>query len=228
MSFDLRGFIIGTGAWRGAARETAEAASANTGLPFTVIEEDWVGLCHPSWLKLWIPERYPADGWLVMDADIVPLRPWNPMAILERDAGAVHMARDRAGLEIVERECLAMGIPRPDLYCNAGMLLFAEGGRKVLEQAREEYPRGGRWIEQSLVNRHVQTSRVLYPFARCYNHVCSAWQVEADPDAFRFSVNVHVVGLKNNLARLGRVRKLLNQYATIKRRNRNRPQGHPR
>lgn len=206
----MKGVIIGTGSWKETARATAEQAARMTGLEFEVLDTPWVDVPHPSWLKLFVAERVKATHWLIMDADMIPLKPWNPLELLGDYPLA--MARDRL-IPSVVNECRKYGL-RQDLYTNGGLMIFDKRGAEILAEAKKYLPAYGSWMEQTGVNavcqHHLCRDKVrLIPQA--YNRVCFAEDVIAKPQDFRHAVNVHVVALKNDLAKFARAKAALDR-----------------
>lgn len=204
----MRGVIIGTGAWEGLAKESAAAASEMTGLEFTVVTRPFKEVAHPSWLKLWIPAVFPdAEGWLILDADMVMLRKWDPRELLRPGISAVN---DRIHLPIVEKECRELGL-EVDRYVNGGFLLFDAAGAEMLKAQQHRHPSYGRWLEQASINEAFQKApagmSTILP--QHYNHVCNCFQVEARPSDYASSTIVHIVGLKGRLQRFRNCRELL-------------------
>jgi hypothetical protein len=144
---------IGPG-WTDLAHATAARVRSMTGLPTAVIEADPLGCAHPSWLKCHIPRIFPDhDSFLVFDADLLPVRPWDPVSLFEtlgRPFMAVPEPPDHP--ELVE-ECAAWHIPHPGVYINAGLLIYGREHLPVLDRAWSYHPNGGSWLEQTALNR---------------------------------------------------------------------------
>lgn len=151
------GITIGIGGeWAALARRTAERMEAMTGLPCHVIDHDDFGCSHPSWLKCHVHRIFPnEESFFVFDADILPLRPWDPASMfytLGRPVMAVPEPNDNPDLL---KECQEWCFGYPDCYLNAGLLIFGREHVDILERAWSMHPNGGRWLEQSAFNRAI-------------------------------------------------------------------------
>jgi lipopolysaccharide biosynthesis glycosyltransferase len=200
----MLGVIIGTGPWKEIAEQTAARAEALTGVPFVTIAAPFREVAHPSWLKLWVHDFFEQeDSFILLDADTIPLKRWDPRGWLSRDPGALWAARDR-DIPCVHAECRDHGL-RPDHYINAGLLLFhRKGGARILEAARQYHPEKGRWLEQTGINIAVRdgtaTGRSRLRFLpRAINYVCKADDVLRDPSAHRHNITLHTVALGGDL-----------------------------
>jgi hypothetical protein len=206
--------MLGIGAWAELARETSAAAEELSGVWFEVVTEAWREVPHPSWLKLWVAERFPkSDGWLVMDADMVPLRRWQPEKMLEESDGRLLIARDREHPAVVA-ECREHRL-RVEDYSNGGLMLFGRRGAAVLEHARQWFPRLGRWMEQTAVAKAAEEMESeVCRIRREYNLVVGPEQVLRDPAAVaRRAVTAHVVGLRGDLKRFRECREAVRSVA---------------
>jgi hypothetical protein len=148
------GVTIGTGEWKKQARDTAHRMEAMTGIPCFVIEEDAYNCAHPSWLKCHIHRIFPnADSFLVFDADILPLRGWEPDTLFEMSGRAFMGVPEPNASPAVLAECKAWGLGYPDTYLNGGLLLFGREHAPVWDRTWSRHPQGGAWMEQTALNR---------------------------------------------------------------------------
>ena len=148
------GVTIGTGPWKAQAEATAHRMEAMTGLACFVIYEDAYGCDHPSWLKCHIHRIFPhADSFLVFDADILPLRPWNPKSLFEMNGRAFMGAPEPNASPAVLSECEKWGLGYPDIYLNCGLLIFGQEHAPVWDRTWCRHPDGGSWMEQTALNR---------------------------------------------------------------------------
>jgi hypothetical protein len=148
------GVTIGTGAWKAQAEATADRMEAMTGLPCTVIYTDDFQCIHPSWIKCHIPRLFPrADSFLVFDADLLPLRQWDPQALFKMSGRAFMGVPEPNASPAVLAECEAWGLGYPDLYLNCGLLIFGREHAPVLDRTWRRHPDGGAWMEQTALNR---------------------------------------------------------------------------
>ena len=148
------GVTIGTGAWKAQAEATARRMEAMTGLPCVVIEADEYGCDHPSWLKCHVHRIFPKiDSFLVFDADILPLRPWDPESLFKMNGRAFMGAPEPNASPAVRAECEAWGLGYPDIYLNCGLLIFGREHAPVWDRTWSRHPNGGLWMEQTALNR---------------------------------------------------------------------------
>lgn len=196
----IQGIMLGIGDWAGLAGETAARAAALTGVEFEVVTRPWMEVPHPSWLKLLAHLEFPhADGWLIMDADMVPLRQWNPRQLLETAGGRLAQALDRPHPAVVA-ECAEHGL-NPANYVNGGLMLYGPQGAEVLELAHR-MPRVGRWMEQTVVNlaraRMPERSGII---ERAFNYVVGPEDLAKAGvlAAAAGAITAHVVGARGNL-----------------------------
>jgi hypothetical protein len=168
------GVTIGIGeGWRELAQAAALRMEEMTGIQCFVIEEnprEWQAV-HPSWLKCHVPAMFPDhDEFLVFDADILAVRPWDPAALFET-LGRPFMAVPEPGTnpEVME-ECRKWQLAFPDSYLNCGLLVFGREHAPVLDAAWEYHPHGGEWLEQTALNRALVDSGVeICRLPRRYN-----------------------------------------------------------
>jgi hypothetical protein len=157
------GVTIGIGAaWAALARATAEKMHACTGLRCAVIEEEReIAVCHPSWLKCHLHRMFPdEDSFLYFDADVLPLQMWDPHGLFE-DLGRPFcgVPEPNANPELLE-ECREWGLGYPDIYLNAGLLMFGREHGYVWDRTWTHHPHGGTWLEQTALNHSLALEAV--------------------------------------------------------------------
>ena len=148
---------IGDG-WDRAANTAAMLVRKFTGLPTAVISRDEIGAPHPSFLKLHIPAMFPDHAeFLYFDSDIIMRQHWSPEYIFA-DSGRPFIAVPDVRSDAVFQECNRFGLPFPDWYLNAGLLIF---GREHAPILRSAYDAGqvGSWLEQTGLNIALLKSR---------------------------------------------------------------------
>ena len=120
------GVTIGIGAeWARLARATAQRMSAHTGLECRVIDSCTYGVAHPSWLKCHVHRIFPeADSFLLFDADILPLKEWDPHGLFESLGRPFCGVPEPNSNLMVRDECEAWGLGYPDIYLNGGLLMY--------------------------------------------------------------------------------------------------------
>jgi hypothetical protein len=176
------GITIGIGSnWKGAATRAAMRMQENTGIECIVLDEDPIGLSNPSWLKAFLIDLYPKyDRLMIFDADLIPLQKWNAKEIIE-EAGELMVGVVDTG-DGVKEECINYGLD-PEAYINGGLLITGPHHKKLWERVKRGYPRYGRWLEQTALNKAVQTlSSELYTLGSEYNHIFTYWKNKLDVD----------------------------------------------
>ena len=124
---------------------------AMTGIRCIAIADDF-NTVHPSWNKVHIVELTDArEGIMIFDADIISLRPWNPVALWEASGHAFMAVPDRNN-ERVEDECAKYDLPFPNIYVNAGLTIFGREHLPVWEATRAMHPFVKGWLEQTPLN----------------------------------------------------------------------------
>lgn len=193
------GVTIGTGAWKDQARDTAQRMEAMTGLACFVIEEDTYGCVHPSWLKCHIHRIFPmADSFLVFDADILPLRPWNPKSLFEMNGRAFMGVPEPNESPAVRAQCEAWGLGYPDTYLNGGLLIYGREHAPVWERTWECHPDGGFWMEQTAMNRALVDEAVeVCRLPRRFNLIAQKGRIVPiyARATLRDAVNVHTCAM---------------------------------
>jgi hypothetical protein len=195
------GVTIGTGEWKAQARDTAHRMEAMTGLPCFVIEQDDFNCAHPSWLKCHIHRIFPlADSFMVFDADILPLRPWNPKALFEMNGRAFMGVPEPNASPAVLAECEDWGLGYPDVYLNGGLLIFGQEHAPVWDRTWSRHPNGGTWMEQTAMNRALVDEAVeVCRLPRRFNLL--AHQGRINPiyarATLRDAVNIHTCAMES-------------------------------
>ena len=199
------GVIIGTGPWRDEARITADLAQSNTGIPFVVLDQLIEGPSHPSWMKCWVPELVDSDLTILMDADVIPLRKFDPVALLgDRDFVAAHDTKHPC----VSRVCEPHNLD-PDAYVNGGLFIFNRRGADVLREARKLHDHWDHpFWEQTPVNiamSLVQLKKGWIP--RVYNQCQEIDHLEKELSRWIHCVNLHALSLRNDIGRFQNLRR---------------------
>ena len=168
------GVTIGIGeGWTALARQAAQRMSWHTGLKCHVIETaaDFPQVAHPSWLKCHIPEMFPeADSFLIFDADILPLREWDPHGLFEQIGRAFCAVPEPNGNPDILAECRDWGLGFPDIYVNGGLILCGREHDYIWQRTWQHHPAGGRWAEQTALNYELADTAVeVCRLPRCFN-----------------------------------------------------------
>lgn len=195
------GVTIGIGKeWFECAHWAARRMEDMTGLECRVVESSCYfqgGNLHPSWWKHRIRELHRSDDgdYLYFDADIIPLKPWNPKEIFEKNGRKLCAVPDNNVLMCsqVRAEEKAIGIP-PNTYLNAGLFIFGREHATVFEETWSRRPKFHRWIDQSAWNGalfDLKTRVAVLP--KKFNEM-----THAEPH----TINFHVHSLEGDLSRL--------------------------
>ena len=151
------GVTIGIGpGWQACAERAATQMAAMTGLSCHVVTRPHhtTEVAHPSWLKCWITEMFPAeDAFLLFDADILPLRPWDPDGIFHK-LGRPFLAVPEDNTPPVFNECRRYQLPPWDWYVNGGLTIFGHEHAPIWRAVWKRHPGYGSWLEQTALN-HV-------------------------------------------------------------------------
>lgn len=190
---------------------TADRMRTMTGVECTVWFE-WQDarreiLSNPSWMKCHIIEEFGvlAAPFLVFDADILPMRPWNPEALYRGRFTGVAEAPNT----MIRQECNAYGM-RQDRYINGGLLMFDASHRSIWDETWSRHPHYGRWLEQTSLNKSLDGKAVtLLPHA--FNTLLQQEGEDLTPEGLkaRPEVNLHMCGLRGDIDRLLRVQEEL-------------------
>lgn len=208
----MLGVVIGIGSgWKRCAERSAFLMHLNTGLECRVVSERPNGweLDKPSWLKLWLQDEFPGQDLMIFDADMISIRPWDPVEQLGVYDMAWAVDRGRA----VAGECLSRGLD-PATYGNSGLVLI-RAGCQILQRSREYYPDRSAWFEQTAVNLTVQSEhdfRVRL-MSDLYNFLIRGPRCpRAGASCRAQAYNLHFVGLHKNPKRLERLFKLQEHF----------------
>jgi len=209
------GLCYGIGTHAEAARFAADQMQYMTGVSCTVIETNPLAEeVHPSWLKCIAIDLFPEeDSFLVFDADILCLKPWDPEKIFE-DLGRPFCAVPDTRDQIVYEECNNLGIPFPDLYINGGLTIFGQEHAEVWRSTWKRRPRCGKWMEQgalnlALLDTGVETCRLPRWFNVLANGKDGLREIK-DPTVKHRMINLHFCGTK-----IAEVLALQKQYVAI-------------
>jgi hypothetical protein len=196
------GVTIGVGAgWAALAEQTARRMERMTGVGCVALTEKLVDCAHPSWIKCHLPDLFPrADEFFVFDADILPLRPWDP-ARLFADLGRPFMAvPEPNGNPDLLQECKDHHLGYPDTYVNTGLMIFGREHKYILDLAWQMHPDGGRWFEQTAINVALSDNYVeCCRLPRRYNLIAQRGRINSIycRGTLRDAINVHTCAMKD-------------------------------
>jgi len=140
--------------WAALAKVSAERMSALTGLDHVIIQQDDYDCVHPSWLKCHVHRMFPdEDSFLVFDADILCIRPWDPQKLFDQMRRPFMAVPEPSANEYLMEECRDWQLGFPDVYVNGGLLIFGREHGFVWDRVWSMHPHGGRWLEQTALNR---------------------------------------------------------------------------
>lgn len=186
---------IGVGVeWRQMANLAASRMALMTGLDYVVVSDLFYPACHPSWLKCHLLNRYKGEDLLIMDADIISLKMWNPQRIFE-DTGRPFLAVPEPRYQSVLEECEVMGLPFPDIYVNGGLVVCGAHHAPIWQAAWKKHPKCGRWLEQSALNLAIIESDIpVCRLPRAFNYVTHHGKFTSQELEYQSVVNLHVSG----------------------------------
>ena len=191
---------IGDG-WKQAATRAAARVQEMTELAVHIIDRNDFGAAHPAWLKLKIPEMFPAhDEFFYFDSDILMLRHWLAREMFEA-MGRPFMAVPDVNSLPVLRECQAFQLPFPDWYVNSGLFVFGREHRPVLDAAWARHPSYGTWLEQTALNRAlIDTRTEVCRLPRTFNTLLWPGVDNYSPEALRArpEIILHAASLGGN------------------------------
>ena len=218
------GVVIGTTGWQEVARMAADRMSQMTGLECRVVTELFCGAFHPSWQKAKLIDYMPdVDSFMVFDADIMCLRPWNPEAIFESLGRPFCAVIDRR-TEGVFHECHDLGIGFPDTYVNGGLTIFGREHKPIWDCTWSRHPKCGRFLEQGALNLALmETDMQVCRLPKRFNVVTSKGEISQGEVQSQNVVNLHATNLK--FAR--EVAKFQEKYGSFKIANDNSLAGQP-
>ena len=156
------GVTIGVGSsdWTELAEISARRMARFTRLKCFVLGEDEVdqalgkrkGYEDIAWAKLKVFELFPQESMILwFDADVIALRPWDPLAMVHESGwGSFHAVEEDSPTVQSEKETI--GLPKVRPYVNMGLWMTGAEHAPVLQAAFKCYPKWHRWQEQSAAN----------------------------------------------------------------------------
>lgn len=187
---------IGVGdQWGEVAETSAQRMSSMTGLEHVVVRDMFYPAIHPSWLKCHVARKFPdEESFLVMDADMLCLQPWQPQRMFE-DMRRPFMAVSDSRCENTLKECEALGIPFPSVYMNGGLTIFGREHQYIWNDVWKRHPICGRYLEQGSLN----LSLLLLDPQMCrlpdrFNFVTYQARIKDAELKAMDCINVHVAG----------------------------------
>lgn len=143
---------IGVGdGWQELATIAAERMAAMTGLTVAVLREPEPDLVHPAWGKCRIMEKFPKhDSFLIFDADVLALRPWNPAAIYDSLGKEFCAVAEPLTVPVLD-ESMKHGFG-PGRYFNSGVILCGRHHQPIFDRTLTMHPQCGQWLEQTALN----------------------------------------------------------------------------
>lgn len=201
------GVVFGIGKeWAEAARVTAMRMESLTGLPCRVIEEDPFDLESPAWLKLRVFDLIEPEVQevLVFDADLLPLRPWDPRTLYEQTDRPFIAVPDVDSVAVMN-ECVGFGVPWPGQYINSGLFIAGRQHDAMLQRAFGRQPRFGNWQEQTSLNVAIfETRTEVLRLPRTFNTLLWPNGDDMRPEALRArpEITLHAASLFGDVARL--------------------------
>lgn len=181
--------------WQKIAYQSALRMQKMTGITCGMMTIDF-DTVHPSWNKTKVCEEYDIrDGMFLFDADILCLKPWNPVELWEKHNRAFLAVPDR-NIERVEEECERYGIGFPDMYVNAGLTIFGREHKPIWDATFAKHPWVRGWLEQTPLNQvlrdYEKDGGKVVRLDRKYNRICG-WNVLAE-EVKGDTINAHLAG----------------------------------
>lgn len=195
------GITIGIGEeWKRLAEKTAARMELMTGVKCHVIDRDDFGCAHPSWLKCHVHKIFPnEDSYFLFDADILPLRGWNPQSLFrEMKRAFIGVPEPNFNDEILA-ECKQWELGFPDIYVNGGLLIFGAEHAWIWEKVWTFHPNGGTWLEQTALNRVLADEAVeMCRLPRHFNLIAHFGKIKSiyARSTLKDAMNVHTCALK--------------------------------
>ncbi len=188
------GVTIGYGAWHEVACAAAARMQAMTGLECRILPDYLVDdPQRASWAKMRVLEAYPEDNFLIFDADVFCMKPWNPMEWADRPTFVAEKPN-----KMTVAECQLFGLPQ-ERYINGGLWIVSRDEAPLFDAIKKMYPEYGRWQEQTALNKaiHRDLRLPVRYLPRAYNDLVNP-ALPSDPDTLRarHSVNLHFAGPK--------------------------------
>jgi hypothetical protein len=186
------GVTIGIGeGWREVAGVAARQMELMTGLECLVIDDgvNFGTVTHPSWMKCLLAKNFPQHSeFLVFDADVICVRPWDPKALFV-SMGRNFCAVPEENHVPVLVECHNFRLPFPDWYVNGGLLMFGREHQPVWDEVWAKHPEYGSWLEQTALNEALRGHEVAR-LPRIYNSMLHGDR-NAALEKRKTAVNVH-------------------------------------
>lgn len=181
--------------WETIAIRACERMQEMTNVPCFPLTKDF-DTVHPSWNKCFVLDEFKGeDGILLFDADIICLKPWNPVELWEKHNRAFLAVPDR-NIERVEEECERYGIGFPDMYVNAGLTIFGREHKPIWDATFAKHPWVRGWLEQTPLNQvlrdYEKDGGKVVRLDRKYNRICG-WNVLAE-EVKGDTINAHLAG----------------------------------
>lgn len=206
------GVTIGIGeGWQEIARKAALRMQEMTGIECLIWSKTDKYVCNPSWLKCdifgpWDLDPIKAhDEIMIFDADILPMKPWNPLTYCQGDN--FHFAGVAEFTAPVWDECQRFGVPFGQ-YFNCGMFIIHRRAKSALEWAGRKHPEYGSWLEQTAINVGLQ--KMGYPLTHMpaeLNYLLWPTRDKYDRESLqsRPEINLHAASLNGDVARLKQI-----------------------
>lgn len=188
------GVTIGYGAWSVVAAKAAERMEQMTGIECHILPDYLIDdPKRASWGKMRVLEAYPDDDFLIFDADIWAMKPWDPREFLDRPTFVAEQPN-----KMTVAECQLYGLPQ-DRYINGGLWIVSRRDVELFKAIQAMYPSYGRWQEQTALNKaiHRDLQLPVRYLPRAYNDLVNpALPSDAVTLRNRHSVNLHFAGPK--------------------------------
>lgn len=204
----MLGVCIGLGPeeWGRAAEWSAARMQMLTGVQCIAVktppEERAV---HPSWYKCQVSLRLhqatagvPDDETIfIFDADLIPLRPWNPHLVFDGRFAAVAEPPNNPW---IDQECRKWKVYRE--YFNTGFIASNGSHRSLWQRTWAFHPDGGSWAEQTAMNLAAQEANTpvnILPLS--FNTLRRPFHEDLSVPALldTGATNVHFAGLKGRV-----------------------------
>jgi hypothetical protein len=205
------GVTIGINGWKEVAEKAAERMEKHTGVECIVLDRDPIGVVHPSWIKAHLIDIYPkVDRIFIFDADILPLKPFPLMQIID-EAGDLPVGVLDEFNQAVEIECLNYELDQAT-YINGGFLVTGKHHRHIWERVKRGHPRYGSWAEQTALNKALQVTKTnVYSLPEEYNQLYFYFREPLDVNKLVESktINLHFCSLGGDANAMREVQKVV-------------------
>jgi hypothetical protein len=142
---------------------------------------------------------------MIFDADILPMKPWDPRSLYRgKFAGVVENQTD-----IIRAECSLYNLNRRR-YINGGLVMFDESHAEIWAETWSKHPRYGTWLEQTALNKALAGHEIdLIP--NIYNTLLRPDRDDISAKALlaRPETNLHLCGLRGDVGTLLAVQEAL-------------------